>query len=71
MGEMRNARKILVDNLKGGDHLERPRCRWEDNIRVTFILEKLEYEGVDWNHMAPDMDQWKALVNTKVKPQVP
>jgi hypothetical protein len=27
--------------------------------------------GVDWMHMAQDRDQWQALVNTVINPQVP
>jgi hypothetical protein len=50
MGEMRNAYNILFG---------RPRHRWEDNI----IME-IEWEGVDWMHLAQDRDRWRALVNT-------
>jgi hypothetical protein len=33
MREMRNAYKFLVEKPEGKRPLERPRCRWEDNIR--------------------------------------
>jgi hypothetical protein len=51
MGKMRNAHKILVG---------KPRCRWEDNIRMD--LREMGWEGVDWNHLAQDWDQWRAFV---------
>jgi hypothetical protein len=35
MGEKRNAYKILVGMLEGKRPLERPRRRWEDNIRMN------------------------------------
>jgi hypothetical protein len=30
--------------------LGRPRCRWEDNIRMD--LREIVWEGVDWIHLA-------------------
>jgi hypothetical protein len=36
--------------------------RREDNIRMDF--KELCWEGVDWIHLAEDMDQCRALVNT-------
>jgi hypothetical protein len=33
---MRNAYKILVGKSEGRRPLGRPRCRWEDNIRLDF-----------------------------------
>jgi hypothetical protein len=38
----------------------RPRRRWEDNIRIG--LREIEWEGVDWMHLAQDRDQWQDLV---------
>jgi hypothetical protein len=34
MREKRNARNTLVGKLEGKRLLTRPRCRWEDNIRM-------------------------------------
>jgi hypothetical protein len=36
MGEMRNAYSILVGKPKGKRPFGRPRCRWEDNIRMDL-----------------------------------
>jgi hypothetical protein len=35
-GEERNVYKVLVGKPKGKRPLERPRCRWEDRIRVDL-----------------------------------
>jgi hypothetical protein len=37
MGEMRNAYRILVGKPKGKRPLGRPRCRWEDNIKMVWL----------------------------------
>jgi hypothetical protein len=49
MGEMRNSQKILVRNPEGIRPHERPRHRWNDNIRMN--LRELGWEGVDWIHL--------------------
>jgi hypothetical protein len=36
MGEMRNAYKILVGKPARKRPLRRPRCRWEDNIKIDL-----------------------------------
>jgi hypothetical protein len=39
----------------------RPRCRWEDNIKMD--LQEVGWDGVTWIDMAQDRDRWRALVN--------
>jgi hypothetical protein len=34
----------------------------EDNLRMD--LREIDWEGVDWMHLAQDRDQWRTLVNT-------
>jgi hypothetical protein len=36
--------------------LGRSRCRWEHNIGMD--PREIEWEYVDWIHLAKDMDQW-------------
>jgi len=61
MVEMKNAYKILVGKPEGTRQLGRFRHSWEVNIRNN--LREVGFEGVDWIHLALDMDQWQALVN--------
>jgi hypothetical protein len=35
--------------------------RWEDNIRM--YVREIGWEGVEWNHLAQERDQWQAPVN--------
>jgi hypothetical protein len=36
MGEERGVYRVLVGKPEGKRPLERPRCRWEDNIKADF-----------------------------------
>jgi hypothetical protein len=68
MGE-KNAYWILVGKPEGKRPLGRPKCRWEDNIRME--LREIGWGGMDWIDLAHDRDQWKALVNTVMNLRVP
>jgi hypothetical protein len=46
MGNVRGAYKILVGRLEGRRLLERPRRRWEDNIKLDLQEAGREY-GLD------------------------
>jgi hypothetical protein len=45
MGERRNAYKILVGNPEEKRPLERPRCKWVDNIKMD--LREIGWDGMD------------------------
>jgi hypothetical protein len=62
MGEERNVYKVLMGKPEGKRPLERPRCRWEDRIRI--YLTEIGWESVEWIQLAQDRDWWRALVNT-------
>jgi hypothetical protein len=47
--------------LREGAHLEDPRLRWEDNIKMD--LQEVEFLGMDWIILADDRDRWHAPVN--------
>jgi hypothetical protein len=59
---MINAYEILVGKPEGKRLLERPRRRWEGNIRVD--LREIGWKGADWISLAQDSDKWRAVVNT-------
>jgi hypothetical protein len=69
IGEKRNAYRILVGKPEGKRPLERPRRRWEDNIKMDF--RERGSGGMDWIHLAQDRDQWRALVDTVMNLWVP
>jgi hypothetical protein len=62
------AYNILVGRPEGRP-LGRPRCRWEDNIRMD--LREIGFRDVDWIHWAQDRDRWPDLVNTVMNLRVP
>jgi hypothetical protein len=62
---MRYAYKIVVRKLEGKRSFGRPRCRWEDNIRMDHMV--MGWESVDCMHLGP----MTALVNTVMNLGVP
>jgi hypothetical protein len=59
--EGRDVYKVLVEKPEGKRPLERPRRRWEDNIKAD--LQEMECVGMNWIGLAQDRDKWRALVN--------
>jgi hypothetical protein len=53
---------------KGKKPLERPRCRWEDNIKLG--LREIGINGLNWIQLVQDRVQWWALVNMVMNLQV-
>jgi hypothetical protein len=53
-----------VGKPEGKRPLGRPRLRWMNDIKM--VLREIEWDGMDWSYLAPDMDQWRALVKTVV-----
>ena len=60
--------RVLVGKPEGKSQLERPRRRWEDNIKMD--LREVEGGG-DSMELAQDRDRWRALVNTVMNLRVP
>jgi hypothetical protein len=69
MGTKRNAYRILVGNLEGKRPLGIPRRRWVDYIKMD--LSEIEWDRLDWINLAPDRDQWRALVNAVMNLRAP
>jgi hypothetical protein len=68
MGEGRGVHRVLVGKPEGKSPLGRPKCRWEDNIKID--LQEVGGDG-DWVQLAQDRDRWRALVNAVMNFRVP
>jgi hypothetical protein len=55
MGSKRNACRMLVGKPEGKRPLERPRHRWEDNIKMD--LREVGWGVMDWIDLAQDRAQ--------------
>jgi hypothetical protein len=64
MGHRRDAYRVLVGKPVGKILLGRPRCRWENNIKMG--LQEGGLGGMDWIHLAQDRDKWQAFVNAVI-----
>jgi len=58
---MMDAYNILTGKPDGKRPFGRPRCTWEDNIRMD--VREIGWEVVDWKHLAQVRDVWRAVVN--------
>jgi len=61
--------RVLVRKTEGKSPLGRPRCRWEDNIKMD--LQEVGCGGMDWIELAQDRDRWRALANVVMNLRVP
>ena len=50
------AYSFLVGKPEGKRSLGRPRCRWEDNIKMD--LQEVGYGVMDYIELAQDRDRW-------------
>ena len=69
MGEERGVYRVLVGKPEGNRPLERPRCRWVDNIRMD--LQEVGCGYMDWIGLAQDRDRWRTLVSAVMNLRVP
>jgi hypothetical protein len=68
-GEGRGVYRVSVGRPEGKRPLGRPRCRWEDNIKLD--LRETGTEVVNWIRLAQDRVQWRAFVNTVMNVRTP
>jgi hypothetical protein len=61
MEEDRGVYRVLVGKPEGKRPLERPRRRWEDNIKMDLQEVGGGCRG-DWMELAQDRDRWRALL---------
>jgi hypothetical protein len=69
MGEKRGLCRVLVGKPEGKRPLERPRRRWEDNIKMN--LQEVGCGTMDWIEVDQDRDRWWALVRAVMNLRVP
>jgi hypothetical protein len=65
----RGVYRVLVAKPEGKRPPERPRRRWEDNIKLE--LREVGLDGANWIRLAQDTVQWRAFVNTVMNLRVP
>jgi hypothetical protein len=61
--------KILTGKPTGKRPLGRPRCRWEDIIRMD--LEEIGINAGNWVDSDQNRNYWRALVNAALNLRVP
>jgi hypothetical protein len=61
--------RISVGRPEGKKPLERPRHRWDDNIKLG--LREIGICGTNWIQLAQDMVQWRDFLNTVMNLRVP
>ena len=69
MGDRRDAHKVLVGVPEGKRPLERRKHRWEDNMKMD--LQQMRWGCMDWLGLAPDTDEWRAVLNAVMSLRVP
>ena len=67
--EGRGVHKVLVGKPEGKRPLERPGCRWEDNIKMD--LQEVGRGCGEWMELAQDRDRWWVLVSMVMNFRVP
>jgi hypothetical protein len=69
MGERTVAYRVLMWEPEGTRALRKPRCKWEDNIKID--LQEVECGSMDWVDLAQNRDKWRALVKVVMNFPVP
>jgi hypothetical protein len=69
MGDRRGAYRVLVGKYETKRPLGRPRCRWENKIKMD--LQKVGWGGKDWTDLAQDRNRWRTVMNVVMNLQVP
>jgi hypothetical protein len=69
MGEGRAVYRVLAGRPERKRPLERPRRRWEDNIKMDF--REMGIDEANWIRLAEDRARWRAFVNMIMNLRVP
>jgi hypothetical protein len=62
---MMNAYRVLMRKPEKKRPLERPRCRWVNNIKMD--LGETGWGGMDRIDLAQDLDQWRSCEQSSIK----
>jgi len=68
-GERRDIYRVLGEKPEGKRPLERPRRRWEDNIKMDF--HGVGCGDMDWIELVQDREGWRALLIAVMNLRVP
>jgi hypothetical protein len=66
--EKKKSYQVLVGQPEWNSPIGRPRVKWECNIKINLLEQKM---NMDWVHLAQHREQRQALVNTVKNIQVP
>jgi hypothetical protein len=69
MGERRIVYRVLMGKPEGKKPLGRPKCRWEDNIKMD--LQEVGCGVMDWIELAQGRDRWWPVVDAVMNFPVP
>jgi len=69
MRERRGIYRAWVGKSERKRSLERPRQRWEDNIRIDF--QEVGCGSIDWIDLAQDRGRWRDVVKAVLDLQAP
>jgi len=66
---VRGLYKVLEGKPERKRQLERPRRRWEDNVKIN--LQEVGCGNMNWIELAQDRDKWRAPMNAVMKLRAP
>jgi hypothetical protein len=69
VGDRRGVYTVLVGRSEEKSPFGRPRCRWEENIKMNH--QDVGWGSMNWIDLAQDRDRWRALLNTVMNLRVP
>ena len=61
--------QCFCGEIRGKRPLGRPRCRWENNIKMD--IQEVGCGCMEWNELAQDRDRWRVLMNAVMNLRVP
>jgi hypothetical protein len=68
-GEWGHAYRILVGRPAWKRPFVRPRCRWDDNIKID--IKEIIINDANWIRLAQNMVRWRAFVSTGMNIRFP